>query len=82
MGITGLSSGTFPHFIAKWYWLVVTQGTVCSVIDVLNTASICFYLFRMRSSYFLQCVIVFITLDGTPETIRRRDDTGLGAGSV
>ncbi|KAF8587693.1 hypothetical protein K439DRAFT_1337297 [Ramaria rubella] len=44
-----LRAKTIPQFFAKYQWLATTPFVLNVVVDVLNTCSLCFYLFRARS---------------------------------
>ncbi|KAF8519654.1 hypothetical protein JB92DRAFT_2808449 [Gautieria morchelliformis] len=51
IGVTAFKSRTLLLFLADWQWLITTEFTICAAIDVLNTASLCFYLLRRRSEF-------------------------------
>jgi hypothetical protein len=54
IGVLTVRAKTLPRYIQHDEWLITTEFTVCAVIDVLNTSSLCFFLLRRRQS---MCVV-------------------------
>jgi hypothetical protein len=51
LGISFSQSQTIPDFLAQRLWLVETPLAVNVTLDVMNTASLCYYLRQRRHGF-------------------------------